>query len=79
MPKTGGNLIVTMGNPVVELLVHKVLYWYDRMLGTTFAMDTEEAWTLRSNTIHEVRRSRNGCDAPGSGTSRKNSFSRNGG
>jgi SAM-dependent methyltransferase len=39
--KTGGNIIVTMGNPLAELLVHKVVNWHDRLFGTKFDMDTE--------------------------------------
>ena len=39
--KPGGNLIVTMGNPLAELLVHRVLFWYDKIFGTNFDMDTE--------------------------------------
>lgn len=37
----GGNIVITMGNPVAELLVHKLVYWYDRLLGTSVDMDTE--------------------------------------
>jgi SAM-dependent methyltransferase len=39
--RPGGNLVVTMGNPVAEILVHKVVYAYDKVLGTNFDMDTE--------------------------------------
>jgi len=39
--KTEGNIIVTMGNPIAELLVHQVVYWYDKLLGTKYDMDTE--------------------------------------
>jgi SAM-dependent methyltransferase len=39
--KTGGNIIVTMGNPVAEVLVHKVVATYDKFLGTHVDMDTE--------------------------------------
>lgn len=27
--KPGGNVIVTMGNPIAEILVHKVMHWSD--------------------------------------------------
>jgi ubiquinone/menaquinone biosynthesis C-methylase UbiE len=37
----GGNIIVTMGNPVAEMLVHKVVALYDRYCGTNYDMDTE--------------------------------------
>ena len=39
--RSGGNLIVTMGNPVAELLVHQVVYYHDKLFGTHFDMDTE--------------------------------------
>jgi SAM-dependent methyltransferase len=39
--KPGGNIIVTMGNPVAEIVVHKVVAIYDRLLGTHVDMDTE--------------------------------------
>lgn len=37
----GGNIIVTMGNPLAEILVHKLVYLYDKYLGTNVDMDTE--------------------------------------
>lgn len=39
--KPGGKIIVTMGNPVAELLVHRVVYWHDQLLGTKDDMDSE--------------------------------------
>ncbi len=39
--KPGGNLVVTMGNPLAELAVHKVVEFYDNFLGTHVDMDTE--------------------------------------
>lgn len=39
--KKGGNIIVTMGNPLAELLVHKLVWLYDRFLGTKLDMDNE--------------------------------------
>jgi SAM-dependent methyltransferase len=39
--RPGGNIIVTMGNPVAEILVHKVVATYDRFFGTHVDMDTE--------------------------------------
>ncbi len=39
--RPGGNIIVTMGNPLAEILVHKVVYWHDRFLGTNYDMDAE--------------------------------------
>lgn len=37
----GGNIILTMGNPLAELIIHQVLYFYDKFLGTSVDMDTE--------------------------------------
>ncbi len=37
----GGNIIVTMGLPFVEIIVHKVVWLYDRFLGTKVDMDSE--------------------------------------
>ncbi len=57
--KPGGNIIVTMGNPVAELLVHGVVAFYDRYLGTKVDMDTErgmeeeEAYYLTDSEITE--------------------------
>ena len=39
--KTGGNIIVTMGNPLAEILVHKVIALYDRIFGTNYDVDSE--------------------------------------
>jgi len=39
--KIGGKIIITMGTPVAELLVHKVVHWHDRLFGTRFDMDAE--------------------------------------
>lgn len=39
--KNGGRIIVTMGNPLAELLVHKVVYFYDKVFKTKNDMDTE--------------------------------------
>ncbi|MBI5569915.1 MAG: class I SAM-dependent methyltransferase [Desulfomonile tiedjei] len=37
----GGNIIVTMGRPLVEILVHKLVAFYDRRLHTDFDVDGE--------------------------------------
>ncbi len=37
----GGNVIITMGNPLAEILVHKLVEGYDRVLGTNIDMDGE--------------------------------------
>jgi SAM-dependent methyltransferase len=39
--KHAGNIVVTMGNPVAEILVHKLVYGYDRFLGTKYDRDSE--------------------------------------
>lgn len=39
--KPNGNIIVTMGNPVAEVLVHKLVYLYDRLFRTKYDMDSE--------------------------------------
>jgi len=39
--KPGGNIILTMGLPIVELIVHRVVWFYDRFLGTRVDMDSE--------------------------------------
>lgn len=55
--KPGGNIIVTMGNPVAEYLVHKVVYFYDKCLGTKLdhdnqrGMHEEEAYFLTDGEI----------------------------
>jgi SAM-dependent methyltransferase len=39
--KPGGNIVVTMGNPLAELAVHFVVTQYDRIFGTRNNVDTE--------------------------------------
>ena len=39
--KDGGKIVVTMGNPLAEILVHKVVYFYDKFFKTKNDMDTE--------------------------------------
>jgi ubiquinone/menaquinone biosynthesis C-methylase UbiE len=39
--KPGGNVIVTMGNPVAEILVHKLIQLYGRILGTFESADLQ--------------------------------------
>ncbi len=39
--KKGGKLIVTMGNPVAEVAVHKLVWFYDKLLKTKFDVDGE--------------------------------------
>lgn len=39
--KPGGNIIITMGNPLTEIAAHKVIHTYDRIFHTNYDMDTE--------------------------------------
>lgn len=39
--KPGGNIILTMGHPVAEILVHKLVWAYDKVLKTNYDMDNE--------------------------------------
>ena len=39
--KTGGNIIITMGVPRAEVLVHYVVSLYDKVFGTSHDMDRE--------------------------------------
>lgn len=39
--KNRGNIIITMGHPLAEILVHLVVRLYDRLFKTNFDMDTE--------------------------------------
>ena len=39
--RKGGNIVVTMGNPIAEILVHKLVWLYDRFLGTKLDVDNE--------------------------------------
>lgn len=39
--KNDGRIIVTMGNPLIEVMVHKVVKFYDTFLKTTVDVDSE--------------------------------------
>ncbi len=39
--KTHGNIIVTMGHPLAEILIHKLLWFYDTFFFTHVDMDNE--------------------------------------
>ena len=39
--KNGDQIIVTMGNPLVEILVHKVVWFYDKFFKTNVDVDSE--------------------------------------
>jgi SAM-dependent methyltransferase len=57
--RRGGNIVVQMGNPAAELLVHRLVHFYDRILGTNLDMDSErgmhedEEYFLRDGEILE--------------------------
>jgi SAM-dependent methyltransferase len=57
--KTNGNIIVSMGNPVAEILVHRAVALYDKIFGTMHDVDQErgmkegEEYYLKDN---EIRR-----------------------
>lgn len=57
--KQGGNIIITMGNPIAEILIHKMLWCYDKFFGTKYDMDSErgmgeeEAYYLKDSEIIE--------------------------
>ncbi len=57
--RRGGNVIVTMGLPFVEIVVHQVVWFYDRFLKTNVDMDSErgmeegEAYFLTDAEIRE--------------------------
>jgi len=57
--RPGGNIIITMGNPLAEILVHKVVHWHDKLFGTNYdmdaerGMDTEEEYYLKDSEIIE--------------------------
>jgi ubiquinone/menaquinone biosynthesis C-methylase UbiE len=56
--RNGGNIVMTMGNPFCEKVIHRVVNWHDKLLGTDYDMDTErgmeegESYFVRD---HEVR------------------------
>ncbi len=39
--RPGGNVIVTMGNPLAEILVHRVVWLHGKLLGEGYDMDSE--------------------------------------
>jgi SAM-dependent methyltransferase len=58
--KPGGKIIVTMGNPICEILVHKVISVYDRLFGTSHDVDgqrtmkEDESYYLRDSEIKSL-------------------------
>lgn len=39
--REGGKVVVTMGNPIAELTIHRLVHTYDRVFGTHLDMDNE--------------------------------------
>jgi len=60
--RSNGNCIVTMGNPLAEILVHKVVWLYDKLFRTKYDMDSErgmgdeeEYYLLDSEILERLR------------------------
>lgn len=57
--KPGGNVIITEGNPVAQVLTHKLVEFYDKFLGTNIDIDSErgmheeEAYFLTNTEIRK--------------------------
>ncbi len=57
--KPGGNILVTMANPLALIMVHKVVAWYDAIFKSHYdvdhirGMDDEEAYFIRDEEIRE--------------------------
>jgi SAM-dependent methyltransferase len=51
--KTNGNIIITMGNPVAEILAHKAIAFYDKIFGTTYDIDEERG--MREDEEYYIR------------------------
>lgn len=55
--RAGGNIVVTMGNPLAEVLVHHLVRSYDRVFKTSIdidserGMDEEEDYYLKDSEI----------------------------
>lgn len=47
--KNGGNIIVTMGHPLAEILVHKLVHTYDSLLNTKIDVDSERGMHEHEN------------------------------
>jgi SAM-dependent methyltransferase len=51
--KAHGNVIITMGNPIAEILAHKAIALYDKIFGTSYDIDAERG--MRENEEYYVR------------------------
>lgn len=57
--RPGGNVIITMGNPIAEFLIHKWVHSYDKLFGTHHDVDSErgmqegENYHLRDGEIRD--------------------------
>jgi ubiquinone/menaquinone biosynthesis C-methylase UbiE len=54
--KHGGNIIITMGNPIAEIIVYRLVGVYDRFLGTNIDIPREEYFTRDSEIIERLLR-----------------------
>lgn len=57
--RPGGNILVTMGLPIIEVIVHKVVWLYDRFLGTRLDHDNQRGMVEGEEyylTAAEIRR-----------------------
>jgi ubiquinone/menaquinone biosynthesis C-methylase UbiE len=46
--KPGAGIIVTMGNPLAEILVHRVVYFYDKYFKTSMDMERGVCGKMRA-------------------------------
>ncbi len=61
--KKKGKIIITNGNPLAEILVHKVIYLYDKIFKTNFDLDSERGmekeescYVLDSEIYHRLKK-----------------------
>jgi hypothetical protein len=60
---SGGNIVITMGRPFIEILVHKLVWFYDKYFQTSFDLDNkrgmheEEAYYLTKDEIVQLMES----------------------
>lgn len=55
--RPGGVIVITMGNPCAEILVHKLVFIYDRLFKTHYDVDSERGMDEEENyylTDHEI-------------------------
>lgn len=52
--KSTGNIVVTMGNPMAEIIVHNVVWLYDKLCKTNYDMDSERGMNEEEDTISQI-------------------------